>query len=251
MRAGPGRRHDRPHHELACRAGQGVAVLLKIYAYCIDAMPPPPTSASPTRSAPKTPSQTRVTRVMATPSRPPEMPGQSRDSGGSGQRNRSHWPRPWIVPPRPWPVPASSVVRPVLVRGPFRLRPWARTAQESGAHGRIAGGGTPESHLERRKCRSAGVTQAERTGCKTVGSAYDGSNPSPATSPHTAARVLRGRRWRCGRGAAWSGLRSPTAAVPGCRGCARPQGMGRAVGGWRWWRGWLRGEGGGGVAGGR
>ena len=77
----------------ACRAGQGVAVPLKIYAYCIDAMPPPPTSASPTRSAPKTPSQTRVTRVMATPSMPPEMPGQGRDSGGSGQRNRYLRPR--------------------------------------------------------------------------------------------------------------------------------------------------------------
>jgi hypothetical protein len=35
--------------------------------------------------------------------------------------------------PRPWPVLASSVVR---------------TAQESGAHGRIADGGSPGSHLE-------------------------------------------------------------------------------------------------------
>jgi hypothetical protein len=46
------------------------------------------------------------------------MAGQGWISGGSGQRNRSHR-------PRPWPVPPPSV---------------ARTAPESAAHGRIADG---------------------------------------------------------------------------------------------------------------
>ena len=41
-----------PATEVARRAGHGVAVLLKIYAHCIDGQATPPTSASPTPSAP-------------------------------------------------------------------------------------------------------------------------------------------------------------------------------------------------------
>jgi hypothetical protein len=39
-----------PATELARRAGYRVAVLLKLYAHCIDGRPTPPTSASPTFS---------------------------------------------------------------------------------------------------------------------------------------------------------------------------------------------------------
>jgi hypothetical protein len=55
---------------------------------------------------------------------------------------------------------------------------------ESDAHGRIADGGGPESRLETHKRWSAGATRAERAGCKTVGSAYVGSNPTPANTCH-------------------------------------------------------------------
>ena len=44
-----------------------------------------------------------------------------------GRRNRSHR-------PRPWPFPPLSVSRPVLVRGPFRLRPWSARPPEPGTH---------------------------------------------------------------------------------------------------------------------
>jgi len=48
--------------------------------------------------------------------------------------------------PRPWPAPSSSVDPPAPSV--------ARTAPESGAHGRIADGGRPESRLEARPCWS-------------------------------------------------------------------------------------------------
>jgi hypothetical protein len=67
------------------------------------------------------------------------------------------------------------------VRGLFRARPWPATAPEPGTYGRIADDGSPESRLEALTRWSAGVTRAERAGCKTVGLAYVGSNPTPAT----------------------------------------------------------------------
>ncbi len=84
------------------------------------------------------------------------MAGQGANSGGSGQRNRSHRPRPWIFPP-------PSVARPLLVRGPSPSSV-ARTAPESGAHGRIADGGGPESRLETRPCWSAARTSDRSDG---------------------------------------------------------------------------------------
>jgi hypothetical protein len=104
-----------PATEVARRAGHGVAVLLKIYAHCVDGQATAANSASPTPSASATPSQTRVTRATTTPSRPPEMAGQRREAGRAGRYNRSHR-------PRPWPFPRPSVARSASVRGPHGPR---------------------------------------------------------------------------------------------------------------------------------
>src|ERR1019366_283898 len=58
--------------------------------------------------------------------------------------------------PRPWPFLPPSVARSAPVRGPFRLRPWPARPPQSGAHGRIADGGGPDSRLEARTRWSAG-----------------------------------------------------------------------------------------------
>jgi hypothetical protein len=58
-----------PATEVARRAGHGVAVLLKIYATASTGRPTPPTSASPTPSAPGTPSQNPAARKTATAKR--------------------------------------------------------------------------------------------------------------------------------------------------------------------------------------
>jgi hypothetical protein len=79
-----------------------------------------------------------------------------------GQQNRSY-------PGRPWPrVP--SVRDPHQFPGP-------------GAHGRIADGGGPGPHLTAHIRWSAAFDSGRRRAvCKTVGSAYVGSNPTPATT---------------------------------------------------------------------
>jgi hypothetical protein len=76
------------------------------------------------------------------------------------------------------------------VRGLFRARPWAgpcptvvRTAPESGAHGRIADDGGPDSRLGRCLCWPADCAQAEGACCKTVGL----SRPPPPSLPGLAA----------------------------------------------------------------
>jgi len=78
------------------------------------------------------------------------MAGQSGNPGESGLRSRSHR-------PRPWPFPPPSVRWSVAVRGRFRRGRWTARTTEPGTHG-------------------------PRAGCKTVGSAYVGSNPTPATT---------------------------------------------------------------------
>jgi hypothetical protein len=78
-------------------------------------------------------------------------------------------------------MPLLRTVSTPLLPSPSVPRPWISRAQEPGAHGRIADGGSPESRLGARKCCSAGGTWTERAGYKTVGSAYVGSNPTPAT----------------------------------------------------------------------
>ena len=50
-------------------------------------------------------------------------------------------------------------------------------------HGRLADGGGPGSRLDRRLCCSGACgSGGRRAACKTVGSAYVGSNPTPATT---------------------------------------------------------------------
>jgi hypothetical protein len=80
---------------------------------------------------------------------------------------------------RPCPSLRSSVGRSASVRSPRGPRnpvptdAWRTAAAQNRALGRVRAGWR-------------GVARAERTGCKTVGLAYDGSNPSPATTAETA-----------------------------------------------------------------
>jgi hypothetical protein len=66
-----------------------------------------------------------------------------------------------------------SVTAHVLVRGQHELA----------SHGRLTDGSAPGSALAVRLCRSAAYdSHRRRAVCKTVGSAYVGSNPTPATT---------------------------------------------------------------------
>ena len=104
-----------PATEVARRAGHGVAVLLKICGHCIDGQATAANQRITEARGPWTPRKTSVTRVTATPSRYPEMAGQSGNSDGSGRRNRS-------CRSRPWPFPPPSVGWSAPVRGPHGPR---------------------------------------------------------------------------------------------------------------------------------
>ena len=128
-----------PATEVARRAGHGVAVLLKIYAHCIDGQ--------------ATAANQRIAEALGTQdaeegpgdegdgvwSRHPEMAGRGGIRVGAV----------CIAAPTGPSVAISALVR-ALVRG----RPWAvpprsvdRSYPEPGAHGRIADGGRPKSRL--------------------------------------------------------------------------------------------------------
>ena len=104
-----------PAAEVARRAGHGVAVLLKIYAHCIDGQATAANQRIAEALGIKDAEATQVTRATATSGRHPELAGQSGNPGGNGLRNRSHR-------PRPWPFPRPSVGWSVLVRGPHGPR---------------------------------------------------------------------------------------------------------------------------------
>jgi hypothetical protein len=91
-----------PATEVARRAGHGVAVLLKIYAYCIDGQAMPRTSGSPTLSELRTPSKTLVTRETATASRHPELPVQRQEARRTASVTARTGPVRGLVHPRPW-----------------------------------------------------------------------------------------------------------------------------------------------------
>jgi hypothetical protein len=82
-------------------------------------------------------------------------------TGPSGQRNRSRSAVRGRASPCPWPF---------------------TTAPESQVHGRVADGGGPGSRLKRVCAGQGCVARFRRAVCKTVGSAYVGSNPTPATT---------------------------------------------------------------------
>jgi hypothetical protein len=131
-----------PAPEVARRAGRGVAVLLKIYAHCIDGQverSQPAHPRGPRHSGCR--GKTLVTRATATSSRRPEMAGQGRIRVRAVCVTAPTGPVHGLFHPRPWAGPCPSV---------------ARTAPKSGAHGRIADGGGPESRLEWRPRWSAG-----------------------------------------------------------------------------------------------
>jgi len=117
-----------PATEVTRRAGHGAAVLLKIYAHCVDGQV---TAANPRAlpgpSASRTPSKISVTRVTATLGRFPEMAVQGGNSGGAVSETAPTGPVRGLSRPRPWPVPSPSV---------------ARTAPEPGA---------PRTHSGRRQ----------------------------------------------------------------------------------------------------
>jgi hypothetical protein len=94
-----------PATEVARRAGHGAAVLLKIYAHCIDGQAAANqriTDALGSRTPGKDPGDEGDDEA----SRHPEMAGQEREAWLDGRRNRSYRPRP-----RPF-LPPSVAVRP-------------------------------------------------------------------------------------------------------------------------------------------
>ena len=129
-----------PATEVARRAGHGVAVLLKIYAHCIDGQ----ADAANQRITDALgiqdtqPESDPVTRETTTASRHPEMPGQRHKAGRT--------------------VGVTAPTAPV--RGFFRPRPWTKP----GTHGRIADGGGPGWRLERRMRWSAAWTSGRSDG---------------------------------------------------------------------------------------
>jgi hypothetical protein len=119
-----------PATEVARRAGHGVAVLLKIYAHCIDGQADAAnkriTDALGTQDP--GPSPNPATREMKTARRHPEVPGQRHKAGR-----------------------AVGVTAPTtLVRGFFRPRPWHRPS----AYGRIADRRGAGRRFEWRMCWS-------------------------------------------------------------------------------------------------
>ena len=66
-------------------AGHGVAVLLKIYAHCIDGQATTANQRIAEALGTQDAEEDPVTRAKATPGRHPEMAGQGRNRGGSGQ----------------------------------------------------------------------------------------------------------------------------------------------------------------------
>ena len=111
--------------------------------------------------------------MKATPaaSRQPEVAGQPPDAGRNGRctapADGQHTAPALAARPRPWPFPPPSV---------------AFTAPKSRIHGRIADGGSLNRASERISAGQRGVTRTGGACCKTVGSAYVGSNPTPATT---------------------------------------------------------------------
>src|ERR1039457_475978 len=112
----------------------------------------PPTSASPTPSAPPSPSSALAMKATPAASRQPEVAGQQPDAERNGHHTApsdgQHTAPALAARPRPWPFPPPSV---------------AFTAPKSGAHGRIADGGGPQSRLETHKCWSAGGDSGRRS----------------------------------------------------------------------------------------
>jgi hypothetical protein len=105
----------------------------------------------------------------------------------------------------------------------------ARRPPEPGTYGRIADGGRPKSGLNGERAGQWRSTRSGATGCKTVGLAYVGSNPAPATtsengplpgaSPGAQAVVrciILGQRWsRCAAAPRW--LRTYDGRIRGWR----------------------------------
>ena len=96
-----------PATEVARCAGHGVAVLLKVYAHCIDGRANAANRRITTPSAPMTPNPTPPMRATARMSRHHKIAGQRARIGPDGQRNRFHrfvrgfsGPCPWLSRPQ-------------------------------------------------------------------------------------------------------------------------------------------------------
>jgi hypothetical protein len=120
--------------------GRDVAVLLKIYAHCIDGQ----ADAANKRITDALGAQDALIDSEPGDKGDDEIEQASRNarseeqSRADGRRNRSHRPRPWVFPPRPWTKPD--------------------------AHGRIADGGGAGRRLERRMCWSVAWTSDRSDG---------------------------------------------------------------------------------------
>jgi hypothetical protein len=117
-----------PATEVARRAGHRAAVLLKIYAHCIDGQ----AGAANQRitDAPASPRQTRTPEAKATPtmSRQPEMAGQRQEAGQDGRHYRSRPRRPGCV--------RCSAAKPLYLHSP------AASPEPGGSRFRSRGKGT-------------------------------------------------------------------------------------------------------------
>jgi Phage integrase family len=119
-----------PATEVARRAGHGVAVLLKIYAHCIDGQADAANLRITDALSTPEPDQDPGGEGDADSRSEAEMAGQRQEAGRDGRRNRS-------CPRRPCPSVVSAPPDP-------------------GADGRIADGDSPQLSLEPRTRRSAG-----------------------------------------------------------------------------------------------
>ena len=125
-----------PATEVARRARHGVAVLLKIYAHCIDGQADAANTRINEALGTRIPSPTPLTRAMRATAR------MSRHHEAAGQRQESGW--------------AVSVTAPTVSSVDFRPLSVDFSAPKFGAHGRIADDGTPETSLDAHNRRSAG-----------------------------------------------------------------------------------------------
>jgi hypothetical protein len=133
-----------PATEVARRAGHGVAVLLKVYAHCIDGQANAANTRINEALGTRIPSPTPLTRAMRATAR------MSRHHEAAGQRQESGW--------------AVSLTAPTVSSVDFRPLSVDFSAPKFGAHGHIADGGNPETSLEAHNRRSAGGASGGASG---------------------------------------------------------------------------------------
>jgi hypothetical protein len=144
--------------------------------------PTPRTGGSPAPSASKRPGRTRVTRMTATPSRILKWAGQGGIPGGTVGVTAPTAPvRGLFAPVRRQAVKRAQILQTCRRHGqPATIQPTRRPARTPNAapDGVTPAGSPPARAEDFTRTRPS----PDEYGCKTVGSAYVGSNPTPATT---------------------------------------------------------------------